>query len=115
MQVQIKVYLSYYRDYITEIFDDSRRIFKFKAYLPISILLNLQLNDRIIIFNTLYKINKIVTNSETGLNDLELLNEVSDFSVPVDNVINDAIKTIDNTAITSDSTIVRADNTIFRL
>ena len=77
--------------------------------------MNLQLNDRIIIFNTLYKINKIVTNFETGLSDLELLNEVSDFSVPVDNVINDAIKTIDNTAITADSTIVRADNTILRL
>ena len=109
------LFATYYRDYITEIFDDSRRIFKFKAYLPISILLNLQLNDRIIIFNTLYKINKIVTNFETGLSDLELLNEVSDFSVPVDNVINEAIKTIDNTAITADSTIVRADNTIFRL
>ena len=31
------------------------------------------------------------------------------------NIINDAIKTIDNTAITADSTIVRADNTILRL
>lgn len=109
------LFATYYRDYITEIFDDSRRIFKFKAYLPISILLNLQLNDRIIIFNTLYKINKIVTNFETGLSDLELLNEISDFDVPIDNVINDAIKTIDNTAITADSTIVTADNTIFRL
>ncbi len=109
------LFATYYRDYITEIFDDSRRIFKFKAYLPISILLNLQLNDRIIIFNTLYKINKIVTNFETGLSNLELLNEVSDFDVPTDNIINDAIKTIDNTALTADSTIVTADNTLFRL
>ena len=109
------LFSTYYKNYITEVFDDTRRIFKFKAYLPMSILLNLQLNDRIIIFNTSYKINKIVTNFETGLSNLELLNEVGNNRVPTDNVISDVVKTTDQDFVTADTTLVRADTTIFRI
>lgn len=75
------LYETYYKTYITESFDRSRRLSKFSAYLPLKTMLNLKLQDKIIIFNNLYKINKIVTNFETGRSELELVNEVSNFEV----------------------------------
>tara|TARA_R100000773_G_scaffold5168_1_gene5671 strand:+ start:2620 stop:4866 length:2247 start_codon:yes stop_codon:yes gene_type:complete len=106
---------TFYRNYITEVFDGSRRIFKFKAFIPEKILLNLQLNDRFIIFNTLYKINKIVTNFETGISDLELLNELDNFEVGTDIIIKDTVKTVDVAYITADTTKVRADAELVRI
>ena len=109
------LFQTFYRNYITEVFDGSRRIYKFKAFIPERILLNLQLNDRFIIFNTLYKINKIVTNFETGISDLELLNEINNFEVGTDIIIKDTVKTVDVGYITADSTKVRADAELVRI
>ena len=77
--------------------------------------MNLQLNDRFIIFNTLYKINKIVTNFETGISDLELLNELDNFEVGTDVIIKDTVKTVDVAYVTADTTKVRADAELIRL
>ena len=64
-----------------------------------------------IIFNELYKINKITTNFETGLSDLELINEVQSFSVPVSDVIGEVVKTIDEASlVTVDSTKLTVDS-----
>ena len=105
------LFQTYYQTYIEEIFDKSRRIYKFKAYLPMKVILNLELNDRLIIFNELYKINKITTNFETGLSDLELINEVQSFSVPVSDVIGEVVKTIDEASlVTVDSTKLTVDS-----
>lgn len=110
------LFQTYYQTYIEEIFDKSRRIYKFKAYLPMKVILNLELNDRLIIFNELYKINKITTNFETGLSDLELINEVQSFSVPVSDVIGDVIKTIDEASlVTVDSTKLFVDSDTLKI
>lgn len=105
---------TYYRSYIEEVYDDSRRLFKYKAYLPLSVISNINLNDRVIIFNELYKINKMVTNFETGVTDFELINEVRDFTITVDNIVADTVKTVDQSIATADNTVITADTTELR-
>jgi len=99
----------YYKNYIIETFDLSRRLTKVKAYLPISIILNLKLQDKIVVFQNLYKINSIKTNFETGLSDLELINVVNDLKI-IDND-NELAETIDRSLVTIDSNIVSIDVT----
>jgi hypothetical protein len=66
----------YYRNYIVSVFNQSNRLTKLTAYLPLSILLNYTLADRFIINGNSYKINSITTNLETGKSELELLNDL---------------------------------------
>ena len=75
------LYSTYYKDYIEDTFEARRRLFNFKAYLPLRILLNLSLADRVVIYDSVYKINKITTNFQTGLSDLELINEIQGLQV----------------------------------
>jgi hypothetical protein len=67
---------NYYKNYIVDTFNAQRRLVKVKAYLPLRILLNYQLNDIFIINNREYIINSIKTNLETGKSELELLNKL---------------------------------------
>ena len=67
---------NYYKTYITNIFKNSNRLTKVKAYLPLRILLNLTLADRFDINGKRYKINSIDTNLATGESNIELLNEL---------------------------------------
>ena len=71
------LFQNYYSKYISDVFNIKRRITKVKAYLPLSILLNYNLNDRFIINDISYKINTVKTNMLTGESSLELLNELS--------------------------------------
>lgn len=65
----------YHRTYISSVFNKSRRISKFTAFLPQRILINMTLADRFVINSQSYKINSITTNLLTGESKLELLNE----------------------------------------
>ena len=100
---------TYYRKYITESVNSSRRLFKFTAFLPLKVILNIKLQDKVIIFNDLYKINKIVTNFENGKTQLELLNEVINFEVEFDEVVGNLTKTADSTLTTADTIRTTAD------
>lgn len=71
------LFQNYYSSYISDVFNIKRRITKVKAYLPLSILLNYNLNDKFIINDISYKINTVRTNMLTGESSLELLNELS--------------------------------------
>lgn len=104
------LFKTYYNTYITDTFNINRRLSKFKAYLPLKVLLNLKLQDKLIVFTNLYKINSLKTNFETGLSELELINEVKDFEIPVN--VSDLAKTIDSDFATADTTLVTADNDI---
>jgi len=66
----------YYKDYIMSVFNPKNRLTTLKAYLPLSVLLNFKLNDRMKIVDRLFIINKITTNLTTGESTLELLNEL---------------------------------------
>jgi len=67
---------AYYSNYITSIFQESNRITKVTAYLPLRILRNYTLADRFVINGKSYKINSIKTNLKNGKSDLELLNDL---------------------------------------
>lgn len=107
------LFAEYYINYIKEIFDAQRRLTTLKAYLPISITLDLSLADKVRIFENLYKINKINTNFETNQSTLELINVKSTAgeSINIDPIVPD--KFLPNSVcITADSTVYFADNTI---
>lgn len=73
-----------YYDYVQTMFDPTSRLFKYTAYLPLSILLKLQLKDRLVIANNAYRINSIKTNLLTNKTDLELYNR-SEFVSQINN------------------------------
>ena len=107
------LFAEYYINYIKEIFDAQRRLTTLKAYLPISITLDLSLADKVRIFENLYKINKINTNFETNQSTLELINvkPTAGESINIDPIVPD--KFLPNSVcITADSTVYFADNTI---
>ena len=70
------LFVNYYQDYISDVFDSKRRITKVKAYLPTRFLISYSLADTLRIADREYKINSITTNLNTGESDLELLNIV---------------------------------------
>lgn len=98
---------SFYRTYITDIFKTNRRLHKLEAFLPLRVLLNLELNNKVVIAGNLYKINSIQTNFQTGRSTLELINEVQEFLL-ADN-LDDLARTVDMPFVKSDSDQVKAD------
>lgn len=78
------LYQTFYNTYISSVFNSSTRLYKYKAYLPLRIILNLTLADKLIAFDNLYKINSLKTNFTNGESSLELINETKDFEL-VDN------------------------------
>jgi hypothetical protein len=70
------LFANYYANYIVPIYNEKSRLSKFKALLPIDIVIKLKLNDKLIVSGKSYKINSIKMNINTGKADLELINEV---------------------------------------
>jgi len=97
----------YYKKYISDTFNFKRRLTKFKARLPLSFLLNYNLNDKVVVFDNLYIINSITTNLGTGFSQLELIN------APTNDIYNPDYQTIylniDSTAGTTDNTSITID------
>ena len=65
-----------YTSYVSAVFNTKRRITKAKAFLPLRIVIALELNDKITMRNETYIINSVTTNLQTGESDFELLNVV---------------------------------------
>ena len=65
----------YYQDYIVRVFNKRTRIFKYKAIIPLKIILQLSLDDKIIIGTRDFTINKMSIKLQSGEASLELLNE----------------------------------------
>ena len=70
------LFKNFYNTYISQAFNLRRRIFKFKAFLPLNIIYKIQMNDQIKINNQLYNINNANINLITGETKFELLNKV---------------------------------------
>ena len=66
---------SAYRKYIRSVFNPKQRLTKVEVMLPLAVLLQIKMNDRIIISGNHYKINTLTTNLKTGKSQLELLND----------------------------------------
>jgi len=107
------LFAEYYINYIKEIFDAQRRLTTLKAYLPISITLDLSLADKVRIFENLYKINKINTNFETNQSTLELINvkPTAGEAINIDPIVPDKFAP-NSVCITADSTVLFADSFI---
>ena len=67
---------NYYKTYIVDVFNNKRRITKVNARLPLKMIYNLKLNDKISLNNYTYRINSLKTDLTTGKSSLELLNIV---------------------------------------
>ena len=79
-----------------------------KAYLPLRIILNLSLADKLVAFDTIFKINSIKTNFATGISELELINETENFTLVdspkhLGDLISKPFITIDSTKLTTDT------------
>jgi hypothetical protein len=70
------LYKTYYEDYITDLYNSSRRLWNYEAILPLSVILTINSNDLITIWNRNYKINSMKVDLTTGSANLELLNDV---------------------------------------
>lgn len=66
---------NYYANYLNNIFGIKSRIVKLKGMLPISLLTNLKVNDRVIIRDKRYIINQFTTDLTTGEVSFELLTD----------------------------------------
>ena len=69
------LYSNYYADYLANIFSKKSRLIRVKMILPIGVLTKLKLNDRVVIRDKRYIIQKFTTDLTTGEADLELLTD----------------------------------------
>lgn len=70
------LYNTYWKDYITDLYDRKRRVFMYKAQLPLGVMLALKINDKLTIGERNYIINQMKLNLSTGEAQMELLNDV---------------------------------------
>jgi hypothetical protein len=69
------IYALYYRDYLVNLYNPKNRLVKVKTILPVSLLTNLQLNDRLIIRDKRYFINEMQSDLTTGDVNFTLIND----------------------------------------
>jgi len=69
------IYALYYRDYLVNLYNPKNRLVKLKTILPVSLLTNLQLNDRLIIRDKRYLINEMQSDLTTGDVNFTLIND----------------------------------------
>jgi hypothetical protein len=69
------IYALYYRDYLVNLYNPKNRLVKVKTVLPVSLLTQLQLNDRLIIRDKRYFINEMQSDLTTGDVSFTLIND----------------------------------------
>jgi hypothetical protein len=112
------LFATYYKEYIKDLFDKRKRLTFVSAYLPMSITERLSLADKIIVFDKIYRINKVTTNFETNKSDFELSNILEEqifVSLPLFNDIDISSDTItaDTCIYTADIDKIKADGFIY--
>jgi hypothetical protein len=73
--VSNSLYQTYYQAYLTNLFDVKTRIIQVKAILPLTMLTDLSLDDKIILRDKAYRINDMTTNLTTGVVNLTLISD----------------------------------------
>ena len=76
------LYSGYWENYITNLYSVSRRLYSFRAILPLEIISKLKMNDRLVWHGYRFIINQIQVNLRTRAATLELLNDVGAYSNP---------------------------------
>lgn len=75
-EINNNLFSNYWQDYISDLYSTKRRLYNYKSKIPISTLININLNDRIIISDKAYVINNMRSNLTTGEVNFELLNYI---------------------------------------
>lgn len=101
------LFKKYYENYVKDMFDVRKRLTTVKAYLPLEITIKLNLADKIIVFDDIYRINKISTNFETNLSTIELNNIFEEVTYKT-------LVPVAQNCLTADTTNYRASNGSFR-
>ena len=70
------LYGEFWEDYITDLYSTSRRVYSFRAILPITTIYQLKMNDKLVIDGKRYVINEVNLNLRTREATLQLLNDV---------------------------------------
>lgn len=89
------LFSTYYSGYLSNLYNLKNRETKVKTNLPVSLLTNLELNDRLIIRDKRYMINDMKSNLTTGDVDFTLLNDFRDVISDGVNVPTDPIEPSD--------------------
>lgn len=105
-EIPRNLYSNYWQDYISDLYSLKRRISTYTAYLPIGVLINLNLNDRLKIGDRAYVINSMKINLVSGKVDFELLNYIG---VPFTSVNDNIMLTADTVDYFADTTLLTAD------
>ena len=104
---QKTLFETYYKTYVKDMFDLRKRLTNVKAYLPMSMLFNLNLSDKITLFDDIYRINKITTNFETNQSTLELNNIFEEYKF-------NTLATVASLNVTADTILNFADDSYLR-
>lgn len=105
-EITRNLFSNYWSDYIADLYSLKRRITNYTAYLPIGVLINLNLNDRLKIGDKAYVINSMKINLVSGKVDFELLNYIGD---PYTSVNDNMLLTADTVDYFADNTYITAD------
>jgi len=101
---------TYYKTYVKDMMDVRKRLSTFKAYLSMEMLHNLSLADRIVVFDDIYRINKIITDFSTNKSTLELTNIFEELKYETLITVAGQQITVDLTNIFVDSIDLTADS-----
>jgi len=69
------LFLKNYQEYITRVYNKKTRLYRYSAILPLKILLQLTLDDKVIVGTRIFTINSMTTKLQSGETEFELLNE----------------------------------------
>ena len=106
---QTTLFETYYKGYVDDMFDKRKRLTTVKAYLPLELLVKLNLADKIIVFDDIYRINKITTNFETNLSTLELTNIFEEVTYKTIKYVAQNCLTVDTSKTQTDNNILTVD------
>jgi hypothetical protein len=92
--IQNGLFATYYFTYLSNLYNLKQRLTSVKAMLPLSILTNLQLNDRLVIRDKRYIINDIKTELTTGEATLTLYNDFRDIELSNYRIIDSGLNVV---------------------
>lgn len=78
------LYKIYWEDYVTNLYSASRRLYSFRAILPLETICQLRMNDRLVWNGYRFIINEIQVNLRTREAQLQMLNDVSSYQNPTE-------------------------------
>ena len=103
------LFKKYYKSFVKDMMDERKRLTTVKAFLPIKMMHNLSLADKIIVFDDIYRINKINTNFETNQSTVELTNIFEEIKFNTITSIFSQFLTIDFSSIFTDNNVITID------